>query len=263
MADTKLDYLDHDIAVLTIDRPEVLNALNSKVIRELTERVDEAAQQNLRCLIVTGQGERSFSAGADVIELRDYQPADAICFTQCGNALMRRLVRLPVPVIAAVNGYAFGGGMELALACDIRIVSEAASFALPEVQLGIIPGFGGIQRLVRAVGSAKAREIIYTGDRIGAEEAWRIGLVNKVVPADQVLSTALELAGRIAANAGFAVQAIKAVANECDGMTEEESVDLEAAAFARCFEMPEQKQAMAAFIEKRGRRSARKQKESV
>lgn len=263
MADTKLDYLDHNIAVLTIDRPEALNALNSKVIRELIEHIDEAAKRNLHCLIVTGQGERSFSAGADVMELKDCQPTDAICFAQCGNALMQRLVRLPIPVIAAINGYAFGGGLELALACDIRIASKEASFALPEVQLGIIPGFSGIRRLIRAIGSAKAREVIYTGDSIGAEEAWRIGLVNKVVPPDKVLSTALELAVRIADNTGFAVQAVKAIANGCNGMTEEENVDLEVAAFARCFEMPGQKQAMTAFVEKRRSRSMRKRKESV
>lgn len=244
------DVNDH-VGLLTINRPEALNALNSAVVAELSAQLKEIAQSDVRCLILTGAGEKAFVAGADIAEMKDLEPAAAKKFSEEGNEVMEALENLPMPVIAAVNGFALGGGCELALSCDIRIASEKASFALPEVGLGILPGYGGVQRMVRAVGLAKAKELAFTTDRIKAEEALRIGLVNQVVSVEKLTDKAQEMAGKIAANAPFGVRAVKKMANESVGLLLSEATRRESEIFGACFETQDQKEGMTAFVEKR------------
>jgi enoyl-CoA hydratase len=240
-----------DIGLLTIHRPEALNALNSEVVAEFKACLADIAGKGLRCLIVTGAGEKSFVAGADIAEMKSLSPEEGKAFSVAGNEVMEALEGFPCPVIAAVNGYALGGGFELALACDIRLASERASFAFPEAGLGIPPGYGGIQRAARLAGLAKAKELIFTAARIKADEALAIGLVNRVYPAEQLLPEALSLAEKIAANAPRAIAAAKSVANGSAGLTLKEATRLESGVFGECFATADQKEAMAAFVEKR------------
>ena len=239
------------VGVLTINRPEALNALNGAVIEQLSSMLDEIAASCPNCLIVTGAGAKAFVAGADIGEMKDMNPQEAKLLSAAGNSVMEKLESLPAPVIAAVNGYALGGGCELALSCDIRIASENAVFGLPETGLGVIPGYGGIQRLIRSVGLAKAKELIFTAGRVSAAEALEIGLVNAVCHAGELMETALRMAGKIAANAPVAVRAAKKTANESLGLSLSEAARLETEPFAACFATRDQKQAMAAFSEKR------------
>lgn len=239
------------IGVLTVNRPEALNALNSSVVSELTRTLDEIAASDLRCLIVTGAGEKAFVAGADIGEMKDLKPEEAAEFSIAGNTVMEKLESMPMPVIAAVNGFALGGGCELALSCDIRIASEKAVFSFPEVSLGILPGYGGIQRLAREVGLAKAKELVFTTNRVKAAEALSLGLVCAVVPPETLMDAALEMAGKIAANAPIGVRAAKVVANASVGLPLSESTRLEVKPFSDCFRTADQKEAMAAFVEKR------------
>ncbi|MDL2307209.1 enoyl-CoA hydratase/isomerase family protein [Desulfovibrio sp. OttesenSCG-928-C06] len=237
--------------ILTINRPKALNALNSSVVAEFSEFLDQLAKSEIRCLIVTGAGEKAFVAGADVAEMQGLSQSEAADFSDRGNEVMEKLEGLPVPVIAAVNGFALGGGCEIALSCDIRIASENASFSFPEAGLGIIPGYGGLQRMSRLVGIGKAKELAYTANRIKAAEALAIGLVNRVVPAESLMDSCLELAASIAANAPFSVKAIKKIINESIGLPLLETYRLERRLFADCFNTQDQKMAMAAFTEKR------------
>ncbi len=238
------------MAVLTINRPEALNALNDAVLDDLCAALDMVSKQD-RCIIITGTGSKSFVAGADIAVMRTQSRAEAEAFGRKGSDLFRRIERLSVPVIAAVNGYALGGGFELAMACDIRIASENALFALPEVSLGIIPGFGGTQRIARVIGVGIARELLYTGRRMKAEEAKARGLVNEVYPQAELMEAAYKLAGNIAANAPIAVRAAKAAI----AVSLETNIDtgLEAAMglYASCYETADQQNAMLAFVEKR------------
>jgi enoyl-CoA hydratase len=188
---------DH-VAVITINRPDAANALNITVLQELDHVIDETeADDDVHVLIMTGAG-KAFVAGADVSQMKDFSVIEAKAFAQNANRIFSKLEEMPKLVIAAVNGYALGGGCELALACDIRIAGSKAIFGQPEVSLGITPGFGGTQRLPRVVGSSKAKELIFTAETIGADEALRIGLVNRVIPNEGLMNAALELAGRIA-----------------------------------------------------------------
>lgn len=237
------------IGLLTIQRPKALNALNSQVVAELSTILEEIAGSYIRCLIITGAGEKSFVAGADIAEMKDLSPEEAAVFSQAGNQMMDRIEGLPIPVIAAVNGYALGGGCELALACDIRIAATNAVFALPEASLGIIPGYGGVQRLTRVIGLAKAKELAFITKRINAEEALALGLVNQVVSQTELRNTCMELARKITVNAPVSIQMIKQVANESVEVSRTNG--LEVAAFAACFKTEDQYQAMAAFLEKR------------
>ncbi|HHU22754.1 MAG TPA: enoyl-CoA hydratase [Clostridiales bacterium] len=242
----------HDFAaVLTIDRQQALNALNSQVIEELDKAIDGLNFDEIRVLIVTGAGEKAFAAGADIGEMASMTREEARAFGRRGNEVFRKLETLPVPVIAAVNGYALGGGCELALACDIRIASENAVFAQPEVSLGITAGFGGTQRLPRLIGPGKAKELLYTASRIKAGEALSLGLVNAVYPREELLSQCLKLAEKIAANAPIAVRATKKAINEGIGKEMNLAIEVEAVQFAGCFETRDQLNAMTAFIEKR------------
>lgn len=237
--------------ILTINRKEMLNALNSQVIAELGEVLEEIPKADIRCLILTGTGGKAFAAGADITEMAGLDAQGAGDFSLAGSAVMEKLETLPVPVIAAVGGYALGGGFELALACDIRIAAENAVFALPETSLGIMPGYGGVQRLVRALGLSKAKELVFTCDRVDAKTALHMGLVSRVVPLEKLMDTALSIAGRISENAPLGVRASKRVANRTVGLTLKETAGMGSAEFAACFGTSDQRQAMTAFTEKR------------
>ena len=238
------------IAIVTIDRPEALNALNGAVITEL-ELVVAALEndRDVRCMILTGEG-RSFVAGADIGAQYPLNLDGGRRWGQRGSALFRRIEKLEFPTIAAVNGFALGGGCELALSCDIILASEKAKFGQPEVGLGITPGFGGTQRLPRLVGSANAMELILTARNINAQRALEIGLVSRVYPAEEMLDRALELADAIAANAQVAVRQSKAAVRRGLQADMATGVAYESEAFGLCFATEDQKDAMAAFLKK-------------
>lgn len=238
-------------AVLTINRPEALNALNSQVLSDLKEALDELKKEaDLRCLIITGAGPKSFVAGADIGEMSTMNPKKGEAFGIAGNKVMSQVASFPCPVIAAVNGYALGGGFELALACDLRLASEKARFAFPETGLGITPGFGGTQRLARLVGPALASELIFTGRTVKADEALAKGMVSHVCAPEELLDKAQELADTIAGRAPIAIrQAKKAIRGGLD-LTLEKGLDYESECFGECFDSEDQKNAMKAFVEK-------------
>ena len=238
------------VGILTISRPEALNALNSEVLSQLEAQILGIEQSDIRVLIVTGEG-KAFVAGADIAEMKDMDVDEAYAFANLGDRVFTRLARLPIPVIAAVNGFALGGGMELALSCDIRIASEKAKFGQPEVGLGITPGFGGTQRLSRTVGMSKAMELILTGEMIKADEALRIGLVSTVTAPEELMNTALAMAEKIAKNAPVAVMESKKCIRKfwCSDIYTD--LEFEAGAFSRCFATNDQKMGMTAFVEKR------------
>ncbi len=239
-----------NIAILTISAPKSLNALNTTILNEIDEYLDEFEGSNYRCLIITGDGEKSFVAGADISEMATLGPQQGETFGHKGAEVFRRIETLPCPVIAAVNGFALGGGCELAMACDIRLCSDNARFGQPEVGLGIIPGFSGTVRLARLVGMGMAKQLIYTGKPIKADEALRIGLVNEVLPQAELMNRALELAGQIAANAPLAVSAAKLCINTEFDMEAEDAIAFENRAFGLCFNTEDQKNGMKAFLEK-------------
>ena len=238
------------VALLTISAPKSLNALNSAILGELGDYLDNFDSGRLRCLIITGDGEKSFVAGADISEMAALNAAQGEAFGRRGADVFRRLETLPCPVIAAVNGFALGGGCELAMACDIRLCSDNARFGQPEVGLGIIPGFSGTVRLARLVGQGMAKMLIYSGRAIKSDEALRIGLVQAVVPQAELMDRALELANQIAANAPLAVQAAKLCINVEYDMDAENAIAFESKAFGSCFATDDQKAGMKAFLEK-------------
>lgn len=240
---------DH-IGLVTINAPETLNALNSTILQELDEAFGALlANKEIRVIVLTGAG-RSFVAGADISEMADKDYEQAKEFGARGAAVMRKIEAGSKPVIAAINGFALGGGCELAMACDIRIASEKAKFGQPEVGLGITPGFSGTQRLPRVVGQAKAKELIFTGKIIGAAEAAQIGLVNQTTAPDQLMPTAMEMARTIASNAPVAVSKAKMAINMGWDMHIERAIDLEVEQFALCFNTADQKNGMKAFLNK-------------
>ncbi len=239
------------ILTITVDRPKALNALSKDVLNELEAVIDAIDIDTTRCIIVTGAGEKAFVAGADIGAMLALNKAESKTWCLDGNRVFRKLETCPVPSIAAVNGFALGGGCELAMACDIRIASENASFGQPEVTLGIPAGFGGTQRLARLVGPGKAKELLYTARRIKAPEALNIGLVNAVVPQADLMDKALEMANRIAKNAPIAVRATKQAVNNGLQTDIDGGINIESDAFAACFETKDQHNAMSAFVEKR------------
>ncbi len=239
------------VGVVTIDRPKALNALNSTVLDELCQAFEAIDPETVRCVVITGSGEKSFVAGADIGEMSNLTQGEAEAFGKKGNDLFRMIETFPVPVIAAVNGYALGGGCELALCCDIRICSDNAQFGQPEVGLGITPGFGGTQRLVRAVGPGRAKEMIYTARSIKADDALRVGLVNAVYPQAELMPAAMKLAGTIAKNAPIAVRACKKAINEGTQVDMDSAIVIEEKLFGSCFETEDQREGMQAFLEKR------------
>ncbi len=242
---------NENIGILTIDRQEALNALNSAVITELEQAIGEVeADKELGALIITGAG-RSFVAGADIGEQYPLDVAGGRKWGQRGSALMRRIEKLGIPTIAAVNGFALGGGCELALACDIILASEKAKFGQPEVGLGITPGFSGTQRLPRRVGLGKAKELIFSGKMIKAPEAKEIGLVNAVYAPEELMNGAIEMAKSFTKNAPIAVKYAKACIDRGMQMDIDDGIALENELFAMCYATKDQKEGMGAFLEKR------------
>lgn len=236
--------------ILTISAPKSLNALNSAILDEMNHFLDHFDCNKFRCLIVTGDGEKSFVAGADISEMANLNVPQGQTFGFRGANVFRKIETLHVPVIAAVNGFALGGGCELAMACDIRICSDNARFGQPEVGLGIIPGFSGTVRLARLVGMGMAKQLIYTGKAIKADEALRIGLVNAVVPQAELMDKAMEIANQIAANAPLAVKAAKLCINTEYDMPMDEAIEYESGIFGHCFATEDQKNGMKAFLNK-------------
>jgi len=240
-----------DIARLILDRPDKLNALSQEVLEQFGARLDELeSMAGVRALIITGAG-KAFVAGADISAMQTMDEAAALAFSQAGQALFARLEALPVCVIAAVNGFALGGGCELALACDFIYASERARFGQPEVKLGVIPGFGGTQRLARRVGVAMARELVFTGRMFKADEALRIGLVNRVCAPEELLPTVMSVAAEVAGVGPLAVAAAKRVIAEGEGEKLTAATEREAQAFGHCFVSADQTEGMAAFLGKR------------
>ena len=240
------------ILIVTIDRPKVLNALNAQTVEEIGRVFAEARKDDaVRAVIVTGGGEKAFVAGADINELARQSPISGKETSERGQFILSRIERFPKPVIAAINGFALGGGCELALACHIRIASDKAQIGLPEVTLGIIPGFGGTQRMARLLGKGKALELICTGDRIGAIEAEKIGLVNKVVAPEALMGAAEEMARKIASRSPVAVRAAIEAVNVGSEMGFEEGQFLEATLFGLLCASEDMKEGMAAFLGKR------------
>ena len=239
------------VGIITIDRPKALNALNPEVLDDLNAVLDQVDQSVIRCLILTGSGEKSFVAGADIASMYEMDKKGGYDFGRKGNDIFLKLESFPIPVIAAVNGFALGGGCELCMSCDIRLASDNALFGQPEVGLGITPGFGGTQRLARIVGAGIAKELIYSASNINAEEAYRIGLVNHVYPQEELLPAAKKLAGKIARNAPIAVRMCKASINDGLQVSISEGTEIECRNFGECFETHDQKEGMGAFLEKR------------
>ncbi len=238
-------------AIITINREKALNALNSTVLEELDKTLDAVNLDEVRALILTGAGEKSFVAGADIGEMSTLTKAEGEAFGKKGNDVFRKLETFPIPVIAAVNGFALGGGCEISMSCDIRICSDNAVFGQPEVGLGITPGFGGTQRLARIVGVGMAKQMIYTARNIKADEAYRIGLVNAVYTQEELLPAAEKMAAGIAKNAPIAVRNCKKAINEGLDVDMDAALVIEEKLFGDCFESYDQKEGMAAFLEKR------------
>ena len=239
-----------EISILTINRPKALNALNSQVLEELDKTLDAIDTNKIRALIVTGSGEKSFVAGADIAEMSTLTKAEGEKFSKKGNDVFRKLETFPIPVIAAINGFALGGGCELSMSCDIRICSENAIFGQPEVGLGITPGFGGTQRLARLIGMGMAKEMIFTAQNIKAEQALRIGLVNAIYPQNELLNEAKKLALTIAKNGANAIKNSKKAINEGMQVDIDKAIQIEEKLFGDCFENPEQVEGMKKFLEK-------------
>ena len=238
-------------AVLTIDRQAALNALNSQVLDELNEAVSTIDCNKIRALVITGAGEKSFVAGADIGEMSSLTKAEGEAFGKKGNDVFRKIETLPIPVIAAVNGFALGGGCELSMSCDIRIASENAVFGQPEAGLGITPGFGGTQRLARLVSPGMAKQMIYTARNIKADEAYRIGLVNAVYPAAELMENAEKMAAGIAAQAPIAVRNCKKAINDGLEAPMDEAIVIEEKLFGACFETEDQRAGMGNFLKKK------------
>ncbi|MCQ6279633.1 enoyl-CoA hydratase-related protein [Bacillus sp. EB600] len=241
-----------NVAVITINRSKFLNALNTEVLTELSEAIDLIDKDStVRAVIVTGAGEKAFVAGADISEMQNKDVLEAREFSSLGNKIFSKLENLKKPVIAAVNGFALGGGCELAMACDIRIAGNRAKFGQPEVGLGIMAGFGGSQRLARLVGAGIAKEILFTGEIINAERAYEIGLVNRIVDTSEVLEEANKLAKTIASKSPLGVCFSKKAVNEGINLDLERALSLEAELFGTLFSTKDQSEGMSAFLEKR------------
>jgi enoyl-CoA hydratase len=262
-----MDYILYEqngnVATITINREKALNALNSQVLDELNATLDAVDLATVRCLVITGAGAKSFVAGADIGEMSSLTKAEGEAFGKKGNDVFRKIETFPIPVIAAVNGFALGGGCEISMSCDIRICSDNAVFGQPEVGLGITPGFGGTQRLARLVGAGMAKQMIYTARNIKAADAYRIGLVNEVYSAEVdadgnvvksaqevMLAAAQKMAATIAKNAPIAVRNCKKAINDGLDADMDQAVAIEEKMFGDCFETEDQKYGMAFFLDK-------------
>ena len=250
-----MEFINYEVkekyAIITINREKALNALNSQVLDELNATLDAVDVNEVRCLILTGAGEKSFVAGADIGEMSTLTKAEGEAFGKKGNDVFLKLESFPVPVIAAVNGFALGGGCEISMSCDIRICSDNALFGQPEVGLGITPGFGGTQRLARLVGAGMAKQMIYTARNIDAQEAYRIGLVNAVYPQAELMAAAEKMAAGIAKQAPIAVRNCKKAINEGLQVSIDKAVEIEEKLFGDCFESEDQRAGMGNFLKKK------------
>ena len=247
-----IDYeVEGAVGIITINRPKALNALNEEVLNDLEAAFDAVDLNTVRCLILTGAGDKSFVAGADIGAMSKMTKAEGTAFGKKGNDIFLKIEKFPIPVIAAINGFALGGGCEISMSCDIRICSENAMFGQPEVGLGITPGFGGTQRLARLIGAGMAKQLIYTARNIKADEAYRIGLVNAVYPLEELLPAAKKMAATIAGNAPSAVRACKKAINEGLQVSIDEGVAIEEELFGSCFESYDQQEGMANFLRKK------------
>lgn len=242
---------DGNVAILAINRPNAMNALNTELLLELDMALENLNEDSeIFVIILTGEG-KAFVAGADISEMKDKTPEAARSFGMLGSKIFRKLELMEKPIIAAVNGYALGGGCELAISCDIILAGEKAKFGQPEVGLGITPGFAGTQRLPRIIGIKKAKELIFTGGMIGAQEAEKIGLVNRVVPQEELMTTAMEMAKTIASKGQIAVRYAKAAINRGIETDMDTGNAIETDLFALCFANDDQKEGMTAFLGKR------------
>jgi enoyl-CoA hydratase len=240
------------IATITFNRPKALNALNGVLLEELSQALDKiAADEDIRVLILTGAGDKSFVAGADISELATFDCLKAKSFARIGHDIISKLQVLPITVIAAVNGFALGGGTEIAIACDFIYASENAKFGQPEINLGVIPGFGGTQRLPRLIGSNMAKELILTGKMISAAEALQLGLVNKVFPAETLIEEVMKTAGVIATKGKVSLREAKQAVNKGLNVDLATGCSIEIDAFSLCYASPDAKEGTSAFLEKR------------
>lgn len=243
--------VNENVAIVRINRPEKMNALNIQTMNELRQVFSLLKHNDVAVVIITGMGDKAFVAGADITEINKLDQETGLLFSERGQEIFNYIEKFEKPVIAAVNGYAFGGGCELALACHMRICSENAKFAQPEVNLGIIPGYGGTQRLSRLVNPGRAMEYILTGDAIDAQEAYRIGLVNKVVPQSELIPKAMEIANKIASKAQVAVKAAIKAVNSTHHLSQKEGLEEEARLFGECCSSEDFREGTLAFMEKR------------
>ncbi|MEE9539243.1 MAG: enoyl-CoA hydratase-related protein [candidate division NC10 bacterium] len=240
------------VALITLNRPKALNAINRMMVQELTQVLNQAEEdQNVRILILTGAEEKAFAAGADITEFQHLSPIEALHSSQAFQAAFNRIERLKKPVIAAVNGFCLGAGCELALACDMIYASDRARFGQPEINLGFIPGGGGTQRLARLIGRPRAKELIYTGEMIDAQEAYRIGFVNKVFPAAELIPAVKKLAQQVTSKGAVAIELAKKVIDEGYEGDLTSALALEAKGFALCFGTEDKTEGVNAFLEKR------------
>jgi enoyl-CoA hydratase len=247
-----LTEIRNNVEIITVNRPKALNALNSDTVSELMSAVKTFdADKSIRVIVITGSGDKAFVAGADITGFPTMGKSGADKFARLGHDLMLAIESATKPVIAAVNGYALGGGTELALACDFIYAADNAVFGLPEVSLGLFPGFGGTQRLNKYVGIGMAREMIYTGKKIKAEEAVRIGLVNKMVPQAELMNEVIKVANEIIANSPMAVGLVKEVVNKGATLPLKEGLAIERETFSRCFDTADMKEGVTAFLERR------------
>ncbi len=242
---------DNNVVILSLNRPQTLNAINRDVLSALWEELGRLEDEaRVRALILTGKG-KGFAAGADIRLLEEMDSQQALAFSQWGQSILNRLAKLSKPTIAAINGYALGAGLELALCCDIRLAAEGAKLGLPEINLAIIPGWGGTQRLPKCVGEARAKELVFTGKPVSAEEAERIGLINQVLPPESLLSRALELANEMAAKSPFVLAQVKTCLNASLDLPIESGAQLEKNVFSLCFSSLEQKEAVKAYLSRK------------
>jgi enoyl-CoA hydratase len=240
------------IAKITFNRPKALNALNAALLEEFSSALDDiAADENIRVLVLTGAGDKSFVAGADITELATFTSLTAKNFSQKGHAIIAKLQQLPIAVIAAVNGFALGGGTEIAIACDFIYASDNAKFGQPEINLGLIPGFGGTQRLPRLIGANFAKELVFTGKMIAAAEAEKIGLVNKVVPQDQLMEEVVKTAREIASKGKASLREAKQAINNGLNTDLATGIHIEVESFGMCYASSDSKEGTSAFLEKR------------
>lgn len=243
--------LENNIATIIIDRPEKMNALNTTTLKEMSNALDQVEMENTKCLIITGAGKKAFAAGADIKEMADASSKEALEYSRLGHGLYQRLEKISIPTIAAINGYALGGGNELGLSCDIRIAAENAVFGQPETNLGIIPGWGGTQRLTREIGQANAMNMILVGDRLSAEEALRIGLVSEVVSKEKLMEKAREKAQTIAEKSNIPIKKAKNLIRLCRETNLQTGLEMEIETFSNLFNTYDQKEGMEAFLNNR------------